>query len=116
MIARLAEYFAEQRVVAPFSLVADAVCGHKELEYKAGKVPWGNDIVKLCQPPFFLQTCLIGHVGFFVAVKLRVAFVVALAYNQHYLWTLYRTAVNLCFSYGIHEPVKLLCHQLVASY
>ena len=47
VVAGLAEYLREERIVAPFSLVAYYIGRKHVLEYEAGEVPAGHDICKL---------------------------------------------------------------------
>ena len=59
VVACLAENLREERIVAPFSLVAYHIGGEHVLEYEAGEVPAGHDICKLGEFLGFLQCRLL---------------------------------------------------------
>ena len=59
VVSCLAEYLREERIVAPFSLVAYHIGREHVLEYEAGEVPAGHDICKLGEFLRFLQRRLV---------------------------------------------------------
>ena len=59
VVSCLAEYLREERIVAPFSLVAYHIGREHVLEYEACEVPAGHDICKLGEFLRFLQRRLV---------------------------------------------------------
>ena len=94
LVTRLAEQLAEEWIVTPVSRIAHAICSHEVFEYETGKVPWCDGIIHLCQQPTFFQSYLIRHILLVIAVKLGMALVEALAYDEHDIGAFHVARVN----------------------
>ena len=115
LIARLAEIFREQRIVAPISLLSYHMHGEQVLEYKTGEVPGGYNIRELDQLASALPFYLSGCRRLLIAIQLGMVFVVTFTDDKHNGRAAERAAVNRQLRAGSLQLVDLLRSQMVAE-
>ena len=113
VIARLAEHFGKERIVAPFALVAGGIEREEMLEDEAREVPRGHHVVEGHQLASSAAFQLAWRGGLVVAIELRVVLVVALADDEHDLRTGEGAAVYAHAVLGDEQTVNLLGREAV---
>ena len=113
VIACLAEHLREERIVAPFTLLAHNMGRKHVLEYETGQVPAGYHIGKLGQFAALLQ-CHLQRGGIHeVAILLGMMATEALTDNQYDVRRAIAAAIYLHLMGSMDELGNLMCRQLV---
>ena len=116
MIACLSEYFREQRIVAPLSLIAYGVEREEVLEDKAREVPRSYHILIGNQFPLLGPFQLSWCGWLLIAIQLSMMTVIALADNQYNMGCGEGTAVHLYLINTRYQFLHLFGCELVCPY
>ncbi len=116
MIACLTEYFREERIVAPLTLLSHHMHGEHILKNITRQIPRCNNIGKGNQSSRSSSCHLPWCRRFLVSIELRMMLVITLTNNQHDVRTSKRTTIHLYLVLGCNQLFHLFVSQLVGEH